>query len=398
MVLIEVVLLIVSAVLCVPVTLFCIEVSLALFPRRGRDVASLAADARVAVLIPAHNEQAVIEATLNTLLQSVPFGCRLVVVADNCTDATAALSRRCGAEVVERADSERRGKGFALDCGIRHLSSDPPEAIVFLDADCRVAADTVQLLAGVAIESGRPVQGLNLCDPDPQGTPLQMISGLAFRFKNLVRTLGLVRLAGINHLTGTGMALPWHLVQNVEFAGGNVVEDMQLGIDLALAGRPPLFLPEARVDSPLPQRREAARTQRTRWEHGHLRTLLTQSPRLLRLAIRHRRLDLFWLALDLAIPPLSLLVLMLLLATTAALIGWLAGVSSLPLILLASATASLAVTVLLGWFAFCRQQVPLSALFAAPLYALAKLPIYLAFLARRQQQWVRTERDGVARS
>jgi cellulose synthase/poly-beta-1,6-N-acetylglucosamine synthase-like glycosyltransferase len=242
------------------------------------------------------------------------------------------------------------------------------------------------------------VQGLNLCDPDPQGSPLQMISGLAFRFKNLVRTLGLVRLAGINHLTGTGMALPWHLVQNVEFAGGNVVEDMQLGIDLALAGRPPLFLPEARVDSPLPQRREAARTQRTRWEHGHLRTLLTQSPRLLRLAIRHRRLDLFWLALDLAIPPLSLLALMLLLATMAALIGWLAGVSSLPLILLASATASLAVTVLLGWFAFCRQQVPLSALFAAPLYALAKLPIYLAFLARRQQQWVRTERDGVARS
>src|SRR5204863_7573367 len=123
--------------------------------------------------------------------------------------------------------------------------------------------------------------------PDPRGGVLQMISGLAFRFKNLIRTLGLVRLAGLNHLTGTGMALPWRLAQRAKLAAGNVVEDMQLGIDLALAGQSPMFLPEARVDSPLPQQRAAARTQRTRWEHGHLKTILKQTPRLLGLAIKH---------------------------------------------------------------------------------------------------------------
>lgn len=386
-------LLVAAAALAVPTAMFCLEVALSLWQRPRTEAAELPAGASLAVLIPAHDEEAVIAATLRTLLPTLPAACRVVVVADNCTDATAAVVRECGAEVIERTDSARRGKGFALDFGTQYLSLDPPDAVVFLDADCCVAADTVSLLGGAAIARQRPVQGLNLCDPDPKGGVLQFVSGLAFRFKNLVRTLGLVRLAGLNYLTGTGMALPWALVVQAKLADGNVVEDMQLGIDLALAGRPPLFLPEARVDSPLPQQRKAARTQRTRWEHGHLKTLLTQAPRLVWLALRRRRLDLFWLAIDLAIPPLSLLAFMLLAGTGLAALAWLLGASAVALLILTVADLSLASAVLLGWAVHCRRQVPLWALVAAPFYAAAKLPIYLAFVLKRQQQWVRTERE-----
>jgi hypothetical protein len=203
-----------------------------------------------------------------------------------------------------------------------------------------------------------------------------------------------VRLARLNYLTGTGMALPWKLVEQAKLASGNVVEDMQLGLDFALTGSSPIFLPEARVDSPLPQQRAAARTQRTRWEHGHIRTLLTQVPRLFTLAIRHRRFDLLCLAMDLAIPPLSLLVLTMVAGTAIATGAWLAGASLWPLALLAAANTALGLAVLVGWTVHCRRQVPLWALVAAPLYAAAKLPIYLAFLIKRQQQWVRTERDA----
>jgi cellulose synthase/poly-beta-1,6-N-acetylglucosamine synthase-like glycosyltransferase len=307
-------LLLIALSLALPIGMFALEVWLSLVPQRGAstaapDSASASAAAhRLAVLIPAHNEQAVLGKTLQTLLPTLPASCRVLVVADNCSDDTAAIARRYGAEAVERSDRSLRGKGFALDFGIRHLAADPPEAVVFLDADCQVAADTVRLLGQTAVQTGRPVQGLNLCDPDPAGGVLQAVSGLAFRFKNLVRTLGLTRLSGLCYLTGTGMALPWRLVEGVQLADGNVVEDMQLGIDLAFAGYRPLFLPSARVDSPLPQHGAAARTQRTRWEHGHLKTLLTQVPRLTSLAVKHRRCDLAWLALDLAIPPLSLLV------------------------------------------------------------------------------------------
>jgi len=390
----EMLLTLLAAAVCLPVAMFCLEVALSLLPRRRNEHAALPSDASVAVLIPAHNEQAVIEATLQTLLPTLPHGCRVLVVADNCTDNTAAIARGFGAEAIERHSDQQRGKGFALEHGLRHLQAAPPHAVVFLDADCRVSSDTVRLLAAAAIASQRPVQGLNLCDPDPKGGALQLISGLAFRFKNFVRATGLVRLAGLNHLSGTGMALPWPLARQMKL-DGNVVEDMQLGIELALRGKPPLFLPEARVDSPLPQQRSAARTQRTRWEHGHLKTLLALSPRLLRLAVVHRRLDLFWLALDLAIPPLSLLVIGLAIATATTAIGWLLGASAAPLIILFAAWAVLMATIAAGWAVHCRQQVPLWALFAAPFYIAFKVPIYLAFLIKQQQQWIRTARDNV---
>jgi cellulose synthase/poly-beta-1,6-N-acetylglucosamine synthase-like glycosyltransferase len=390
----EIILTCIAAALCIPVAMFCIEVLLSLIPWRQRAFAELPPNSRVAILIPAHNEQAVIEATLQTLVPTLPVLARVVVVADNCSDCTASIARSLGADVVERFDSIRRGKGFALDHGIRHLQADPPDAVVFLDADCRVAPDTVRLLAGAAIASQRPVQGLNLCDPDPHGPPFQLISGLAFRFKNLVRTLGLVRLAGLNHLMGTGMALPWSLVERIKLADGNVVEDMQLGIDLALAGKPAMFVPAARVDSPLPQERNAAHTQRTRWEHGHLKTLLVQSPRLAWLAVRKGRFNLLCLALDLAIPPLSLLVMILLSGVLITGLLWLAFGITGPLLITSVAVVALAIGVLIGWSVHCRQQVPCSALFAAPLYALLKLPIYAAFLWKRQQTWIRTERDA----
>jgi len=191
------------------------------------------------------------------------------------------------------------------------------------------------------------------------------------------------------------MALPWQLVSQLKLADGNVVEDMQLGINLAVAGKPASFLPQARIDSPLPQQQVAARTQRTRWEHGHLKTLLSQSPRLLGLAIARRRLDLAWLALDLAIPPLALLVIGLASFITIAAVARVGGASAAPLLISCTAMAALGAAVVAGWAAFCRGQVPLVALLAAPLYIAAKLPIYLTFLVKRQQHWIRTQRDPV---
>jgi cellulose synthase/poly-beta-1,6-N-acetylglucosamine synthase-like glycosyltransferase len=396
-----------AALLALPIGLFALEVLLSLAgslntpssksgnrsPQTSDPARPRWKSADIAVLIPAHNESAVIARTLQTLLPTVPRGSRVLVVADNCTDDTAAIVRSLGAEAVERTDRERRGKGYALDFGLSYLAQSPPDAVVFLDADCQVASDTVRLLGETAALTGRPVQGLNLCDPDPRGGVLQAISGLAFRFKNLVRTLGLSRLAGLCYLTGTGMALPWPLVSRVKMADGNVVEDMQLGIDLTLAGHKPLFLPSARVDSPLPQQRSAARTQRTRWEHGHLKTLLTQVPRLFGLALRHGRLDLALLALDLAIPPLSLLVLAWATIWVTTLAGWLIGCGPAPLLIASGFGGLLGLAVFAGWAAWCRQQVPLRALVLAPGYALWKLPIYAAFVLKRQREWVRTERD-----
>jgi len=392
----DIVLITASVAISVPVAMFCLEVVCALIRPRSLGLPPLRRDAGIAVLIPAHNEAAVIAATLRTLLPTLPSGGRALVVADNCTDATAAMARQCGVEVIERHDAVRRGKGFALDFGVRHLELDPPAAVVFLDADCRVAPETVRLLAACAIQAQRPVQGLNLCQADAKGGSLQVVSMLAFRFKNLVRARGLARLAGVSHLSGTGMALPWSLAQQAKLASDNLAEDMQLGVDLAIGGWPAMFMREALVESPLPSSAASARTQRTRWEHGHLKIIGQQAPRLLWQALKQRRLDLAWLALDLAIPPLALLAFALASLTALTTVNRVLGGTALPLLLTGAATASLIAAIAAGWAAFCRRQVPLVALLTAPLYIAAKLPIYLAFLFKRQQAWVRTERDPAA--
>ena len=87
-------------------------------------------------------------------------GDRLLVVADNCSDDTAALARTAGAEVVERSNAQQRGKGYALDFGVRHLASAAPDVMIIVDADCQVGEGSIERLANCCIDSGRPTQAL----------------------------------------------------------------------------------------------------------------------------------------------------------------------------------------------------------------------------------------------
>jgi hypothetical protein len=171
---------------------------------------------------------------------------------------------------------------------------------------------------------------------------------------------------------------------------------MRLGTDLARAGFPPRFQPGAVVSGELPASRRAARVQRQRWEHGHLKTLLTEAPRLAAAAVRQRRVDLLGLAAELGVPPLSVLGLLWAAVLTGALVRWhLGGSGFAAQVLLLGGLAMLA-GALLAWAKFGRSVLPPAALLAAPWYVVTKLPIYLAFLLRPQRAWVRTERDSPA--
>jgi cellulose synthase/poly-beta-1,6-N-acetylglucosamine synthase-like glycosyltransferase len=388
----DVLLLAASAVFLLPLVVLVTESLAALLPGRALAVPR-AKGVRCAVLVPAHNEEAGLGATLDSAALQLREGDRLLVVADNCTDRTAEVVRAAGAEVIERLDACRRGKGFALDFGVCALAVDPPEVVIILDADCLVGPGAIDLLAGEALQQGRPMQAVYLLNPPPGAGVREHLSAFAFAFKNLVRPLGLHQLGFPCLLTGTGMAFPWELLRGAALASDNIVEDMQLGLDLAHAGHPPRLCPQARVEGVLPSGRQAAMRQRTRWEHGHMRTLLTQVPRLLGAALRNRRADLFGLALDLIVPPLSVLVLGLLIVMATAGLNWYLGGSYLPAALLASGGLLGALALFAAWVRFGRDKLPFSFLLAAPLYALSKVPIYLAFVVKPQRAWVRTPRD-----
>jgi cellulose synthase/poly-beta-1,6-N-acetylglucosamine synthase-like glycosyltransferase len=359
-------------------------------PRRARERAP-AAGARpsVVVLIPAHDEAATLGPTLDALRGQLAPRDRVLVVADNCTDGTAEIATRGGAEVLERRESTRRGKGFALRSGLDALAAARPDVVVIVDADCRVAPGALDALARACAASGRPAQASYRMG----GEAGSALARFAFLVRNDVRPLGLHRLRLPCPLTGTGMAFPWPLLDRIRPEEANLVEDLQLGADLARAGFAPRFVPDAVVESTLPRGAAATRAQRTRWEHGHLATLGRMAPRLLATALRTRTLEPLALAADLAVPPLALLALVQGAALAAATLTFALGAGALPLVVAAAAVAVFAGAIALAWTRHGRGVVSARQLLGAPLYALRKVPLYVRFLTSRQRDWVRTERD-----
>lgn len=350
---------------------------------------------QIAVLIPAHNEAATIEQTLKSVLPQLTPEDRIVVVADNCHDNTAEIAGKFPVTVLERKEPTKLGKGYALDYGINFLKSDAPSTVVLIDADCIVHPNTIQKLAELALDTGKPVQTTYLQDRPAQPTPKDTISTLAILVKNFVRLQGSARLKFPCLLYGTGMAFPWSVIATASLANGNIVEDMQLAIDLAIAGFAPFYYPQGKVTGILPQEEQASKTQRTRWEHGHLKTLGTQVPRLLIAAICQRRIDLLVLALDLAVPPLSLLVMMWLASSFAAVSFGLMSGLWLPAIVLASAGLLITTSIVGSWWKFGRETIPGSVLLSIPWYVLWKIPLYFAFLIKPQKEWVKTKRASI---
>ncbi len=385
--------LIILVLLAIPVTVLTLQIVFSLLPYRARTL-SKQSHATIAVLIPAHNEQQGIVATLESVRNQLKAGDRMIVIADNCTDQTAAVAREYGAIAIERHDAVKRGKGYALDFGIRYLENQaPPDVVIIVDADCLLADNALATITQKAIEKNRPVQALYLMR-SPAGASLKTkIAEFAWTVKNWTRALGPHQLRLPCQLMGTGMAFPWALLQQANLASGHIVEDLKLGLDFAEQHRAPVFCPEALVTSVFPLNNEGVNSQRTRWEHGHLGMIATEGPALLFKSLLTFNGSLLVLVLDMCVPPLALLVLMaLVLAVIAAIAIAITGLL-LPWLFAIGLLLVLGFAVLAAWVKFGKHILSLSSLAYAPLYMLAKIPLYMRFLVKRQVEWVRSKRD-----
>ncbi|MBX9675333.1 MAG: glycosyltransferase [Methylotenera sp.] len=345
------------------------------------------------ILMPAHNEALVIAKTINALVPTVNSAQQILVVADNCTDETADISRNLGATVIERQHSTLRGKGYALDYGLQHLKANPPEIVIIIDADCLADAAAISTLAHACVAHQRPIQALYLMQMQTNPSLKQRIAAFAWVVKNHVRPLGFKVLGLPCQLMGTGMAFLWKDIAAVNLASGHIAEDMKLGVDLARLNKAPIFVPEALVTSEFPLDKNATKTQRARWEHGHLSIIVSDAPSLFLEAIKTKNVQMLGLAFDLIVPPLAVLVIVLVCV-------WLLGM--LVYILTNNLTsftyASLVfmflfVAIMIAWGFFGKQIISFKQLSYAPIYALAKIPLYIKFFVNRQLEWVRSKRD-----
>lgn len=346
----------------------------------------------VTVIMPAHNEGARIAPFIEKLLPQLGESDRLLVVADNCSDDTAAVARAAGAEVIERQDPDRRGKGYALAYGRDHLRSNPPECVVVLDADCELEAGALPLVAIMAVKHGGAAQSCYLMRPN-FSSPMVEISNFAFLIKNRVRLRGMTRLGAPSLLVGTGMAFDWRLFVDAPLATGDLVEDLALAIDFVKMGKPPLFVEEAQTWS---DHAAAADTlvQRTRWEHGFVTTARRNALPLLLDAVRNMSFGRLWLGLHLLVPPLAFLMAFSFAILAAGAMLTLLGASPLPTVILAGALTITTTLLVLIWAREGRAMLAPATLLRIPIYILWKIPIYLRLIRKPETEWQRTRRQG----
>jgi len=348
------------------------------------------------ILIPAHNEAEIIAETLNSIKGQLSGKGNLIVIADNCSDNTEQIVRGLGVEAVSRSDLTNQGKGFALGFGIQHIGNleEKPDALIILDADCLVSAGKISNLAAKSIELNRPVQGLYLMHSKKTAGIGQKVAEFAWLVKNKVRPLGYKRLNFLCQLMGSGMAFPWSLVDADMFSSANIVEDLELGIKYTIEGHPPFFHPAVTVSSFFPLDAKGQKSQRMRWEHGHLATLVNLVPRLLKYGLKKRNIDGVALAADLLVPPLSLLAILLLILNSICMVYATTNGDTVPLIVSLLLLVLFNVEVLVAWRYFGRDILRLGELLYIPVYIVKKIPLYLAILVKRQMQWVKTSRKS----
>lgn len=359
--------------------------------KRGRDEEEAIPSGSVPsfrVLIPAHDEGQGIKECLRSLKPLLPSPGTALVIADNCTDETAEIAAAEGAEVLVRDVPELRGKGYALRYGLEHLAEDPPQCVVFLDADSSYKRGGPADLVELVLATGRPVQGVFQMEAGSNGSLSERVSTLAVRVRNDLRVRGLARIGGVVSLLGSNFALPWSACVSAPPPGGELAEDAVWGWRLADMGRGPLHTTRSACEGRLARGGEATRIQRARWERGTLLGSLRVLPGVLLRACLRRRLGVALLALDGLVPPLSLLAFLAL--GCAALGHYLQTPWALSLTPLGLVFAAL----FISWFRVGRGLVAPHELLALPLHALLRV-LRLPATIFGGSEWRRTPREQV---
>lgn len=391
---VNIVLFLLSLVLLIPALFFAIEVLLGLAPKaQPRQVEGAQDQTKLKVLIPAHNEELVIQTTLESLFDASISPDQILVIADNCSDSTADIVKNTGVPVVERQNDSLRGKGHALAFGIEELKSDPPDYVLIMDADCTIEPDTPEGL--VKLSQGQHVVQPNYLIKAQDGADLsRRLSGFLFKIKNLIRSQALLNFGCSVPLLGSGMLFPWAIISSTKFATSNIVEDTKIGLDLQLSGTKILFAPQFNVFSYFPDTDAARESQSVRWEQGNLQIALEYVPKLTVAAIKKRDYRLALSALHILVPPVSLLILGILGLSVLSLIPYLAKGLSATLALNFVSLAAISFSILICWLSCGRSDIAVTELFIdLPIKTVKKIPHYFRILKFRNLEWVKTDRE-----
>lgn len=278
---------------CYAYQIFYLFVGLFSRRRQGRHDAALH---RYAAIISARNEENVI-AGLIASLRKQDYPAELLdifVIADNCTDRTAAVARRAGAIVYQRFNKVQVGKGYALDYLFHRIFEDYGEtaydAFIIFDADNIVDKQFVREINKMydtgkyaALTSYR--NSRNFCDN-------WISAGYALWFLRESRFLNGPRTRlGINcAVSGTGFLVSCDVIRE---DGGwpyhLLTEDIEFSVSCATRGRKIGYCSKAVIYDEQPTQFRQSWDQRLRWSKGFYQVDVKYAGSLLRGCLRGGR-------------------------------------------------------------------------------------------------------------
>ncbi len=231
---------------------------------------------RYAILIAARNEEAVLPHLLESIrAQDYPAEyITTYVIADNCTDQTAAVARRHGAKVFSRFSTTQIGKGYALRCLLQQIRQsgelEEQDAFLVFDADNLLAPDYIRQINRVCAQGYPAFCGYR----NSKNFGSNWLSGAySLWYLHDCGHMNRARMAlGLCcYASGTGFGFTRELLEKMR--GWNfltLTEDIEFRTWCATRGIPIGYCQDAVLYDEQPTSLRVSVRQRTRWVQGSL--------------------------------------------------------------------------------------------------------------------------------
>ncbi|MDU4961396.1 MAG: glycosyltransferase family 2 protein [Sporomusaceae bacterium] len=260
---------------------------------RRREAKILTPEKTFAVIVAAHNEEQVIGQLVENLhyLNYPDELYDIFVVADNCQDRTAEISRAKGALVYERFNDQQRGKGYAMEWIFTKLFSleRKYDAVVVFDADNLVHPNFLREMNSRLCKGEKVIQGY-LDAKNPNDTWISGTFAISFWLVNHIWHLAKYQLGLSSVLGGTGMCISTDILYRFGWGATCLTEDMEFTMKVLLKGIRTTWAHEAIVYDEKPLTFKQSWKQRKRWAQGHFDVAGRYIPHLIYEGIKQRNI------------------------------------------------------------------------------------------------------------